>query len=80
VEWKKTTERNEPFDLKVYNRAAASIYGIDRFNEQQWQQLEAVVAAVELTATPVIPAPAQRATSSGSWFGQQSGSWFGGVR
>ncbi len=45
VEYVKRAERNEPIDLKVYNRGMASVMGIDRFNEQQWQTLEAMVAA-----------------------------------
>lgn len=36
----KEYERNEILDLHVYNRAMASIIGIDRLNESGWQRLE----------------------------------------
>lgn len=36
-EWKKTHERNEALDLAVYNRAAASDVGLDRWTPEQWQ-------------------------------------------
>ncbi len=37
--WEKDpTRRNEALDCRVYARAAASIYGLDRFNEHHWQQ------------------------------------------
>ncbi len=39
--WEKDpTRRNEALDCRVYARAAASIYGLDRFNERHWQQFE----------------------------------------
>lgn len=38
--WEKIRERNEPLDLHVYNRAAASAVGLDRFNDQMWNKLE----------------------------------------
>jgi phage terminase large subunit GpA-like protein len=41
---KKPNVRNEPLDLKVMNRAAASIYGIDRFKEKTWQKFEEAFA------------------------------------
>lgn len=39
-EWEKTRDRNEALDCHVYNRAAASMVGIDRFGEQEWSLLE----------------------------------------
>ena len=38
-EWIKTRERNEALDCRVYARAAASLYGIDRWNESHWDIL-----------------------------------------
>ena len=38
--WVKTYERNEPLDVRNYNRAAAAMFGIDRFKEQDWLNLE----------------------------------------
>lgn len=47
VEWIKHRERNEILDLHVYNRAAASILGIDRLNESGWQKLESDIMIVK---------------------------------
>lgn len=38
--WVKKRERNESLDLHVYNRALASIVGIDRMKEDQFNKLE----------------------------------------
>lgn len=35
-EWVKKFERNEPLDIRNYARAAATIYGIDRFTDKDW--------------------------------------------
>ncbi|MGI8961146.1 MAG: terminase gpA endonuclease subunit [Bryobacteraceae bacterium] len=39
-EWQKARERNEALDTRVYARAAASQFGMDRFQEQHWTELE----------------------------------------
>lgn len=36
-EWKKTRERNEALDCRVYARAAISILGADRWNSKEWE-------------------------------------------
>lgn len=42
--WEKDpTRNNEALDCRVYARAAASIYGLDRFSERHWLQLEEVL-------------------------------------
>jgi phage terminase large subunit GpA-like protein len=51
-EWVKTRERNEALDGRVYARAAASLLGIDRWQEADWAR-----AARELT----LYQPAKRA-------------------
>lgn len=38
--WEKKYERNEALDCRVYARAAAFVFGIDRFTPDQWEQLE----------------------------------------
>jgi phage terminase large subunit GpA-like protein len=38
-EWVKKFDRNEPLDCRVYARAAASIFGMDRFKESTWNDL-----------------------------------------
>lgn len=47
IEWVKIRERNEILDLHVYNRAAASIVGIDRLTDKGWEKLEAKINVVE---------------------------------
>jgi len=55
---KEPNQNNEVLDCRVYARAAASIYGLDRFNELQWKRLETALNATaraktaELTFTP----------------------------
>jgi len=39
-EWVKSRERNEALDVRVYNRAVASLVGIDRFKENDWLRFE----------------------------------------
>ncbi len=39
-EWHKMRERNEALDCRVYARAAAAAYGIDRFSDAVWERLE----------------------------------------
>jgi len=39
-EWVKNYDRNERLDCRVYARAAASLFGIDRFKDTKWNQLE----------------------------------------
>lgn len=46
--WKKKRERNEILDLHVYNRALASIIGIDRMNEDQFKKLESNIGVASI--------------------------------
>lgn len=42
--WEKDpTRRNEALDCRVYARAGAAIYGLDRISEKGWQELEAII-------------------------------------
>jgi phage terminase large subunit GpA-like protein len=56
AEWVKMRERNEALDTRIYSRAAAAQYGIDRFNERHWkaleEQLQAAGEAARETAQP----------------------------
>lgn len=46
--WEKIRDRNEALDLAVYNRAMASLVGIDRFNAADWQRMEQkIIPAIE---------------------------------
>jgi len=50
-EWVKTRERNEALDTRIYARAAAAHYGLDRFAERHWKALESMVRT-ERSAEP----------------------------
>jgi len=39
-QWQKMRERNEALDCAVYARAAAALFGLDRFGERHWRELE----------------------------------------
>ena len=39
-EKQKMPERNEALDVRIYNRAVASIIGLDRFKERDWAKYE----------------------------------------
>jgi phage terminase large subunit GpA-like protein len=39
-QWEKIRDRNEALDARVYSRAAAYVYGLDRFSEDDWRTLE----------------------------------------
>ncbi len=40
-EWEKIRDRNEALDCRVLARAAAAVFGIDRFSPAQWEDLDA---------------------------------------
>lgn len=42
-QWEKVYDRNEPLDCRVYGRAMAYLAGIDRWDDDQWSELEAAV-------------------------------------
>lgn len=44
VYWEKVRERNEALDRRVYARAAASYFGIDRFKKPRWEQMKNEIA------------------------------------
>jgi phage terminase large subunit GpA-like protein len=62
--------RNEALDCRVYARTAASIYGIDRFTEKHWRELEALLPApavqAEAAAAP-HPRRVRRVTVRSKW-------------
>jgi phage terminase large subunit GpA-like protein len=60
--WEKDPARNnEALDCRVYARAAASIYGLDRFKEIHWKRLE---QALGVNAMPSDREQPSRKTSS----------------
>ena len=69
--WEKEPgRRNEALDCRVYARAAASIFGIDRFQERHWRQLEAPLRMMddneEQDETPMTTAAASGRRTSPS--------------
>lgn len=71
VTWEKINERNEPLDLKVYNRGAAAICGIGNLKEHHWLRFENALGvtsspkpageAKPIPVTPRLPPPANPA-------------------
>ena len=61
--WEKDpTRRNEALDCRVYARAAASIYGLDRFNEYHWQQFQQALGKPVPTINTAAPNHTNTAT------------------
>jgi phage terminase large subunit GpA-like protein len=64
--WEKEPgRRNEALDCRVYARAAASTYGLDRFEARRWQRMEEVLAVPleeeqEMLAARLTPRPPAR--------------------
>lgn len=56
LNWVRVYERNEALDEAVYARAAAWYEGIDRFSEEKWAELEAVLG---------LDAPASKSEGAG---------------
>lgn len=56
IEWT-PFRANHALDCAVYNRAAAAIFGADRFGEPQWQLLE---ARVKPPVRDAVPSPVQQ--------------------
>jgi len=59
VAWEKQG-RNEPLDCRVYARAMASLFGIDRFTERHWKAFEEHLGVIQEPDKPqavLAPAP-----------------------
>jgi phage terminase large subunit GpA-like protein len=71
--WEKDPARhNEALDCRVYARAAASIYGLDRFTERHFQQMEEVLGKRMVTvAQPMLPATMPATPKSAAIFEQR---------
>jgi phage terminase large subunit GpA-like protein len=72
--WEKEPgRRNEALDCRAYARAAAAIFGLDRFEERHWQRMEEALAPTAerhdheaaLPGKPVVRPPARRVIHSG---------------
>jgi phage terminase large subunit GpA-like protein len=84
-EWQKTRERNEALDCRVYARAAAAVFGMDRFSEVTWRSLEdqleqASQKPIEQARPPAPQAAPHRRLvgrfGGGDWFGDRGKDWF----
>lgn len=64
LEWVKVRERNEALDTRVYARAAAAQYGIDRFGERHWKALEAQIRSSADTIREMQQVPAGAPSSA----------------
>jgi phage terminase large subunit GpA-like protein len=72
--WEKEPgRRNEALDCRVYARAAAAIYGLDRFEERHWRRMEEALARTvdrneheaPSDRMPVVRPPARQVIHSG---------------
>ena len=77
-EWQKTRDRNEALDCRVYARAAAAVYGIDRFQEEHWKALDEMLASLPRPGAPVVPKPPHaREVSRPPWIDKErTRNWF----
>lgn len=56
-EWEKIRDRNEALDVRVYNRAAATSLGIDRWPEGEWERRRQAVTPEPVEAQDQEPEP-----------------------
>ena len=57
MEWQKMRERNEALDCRVYARAAAWLFGAERWDESTWRSLEVQVGIGPDEEAPVETDP-----------------------
>jgi phage terminase large subunit GpA-like protein len=69
---KESGRRNGALDCRVYARAAAAIFGLDRFGERHWRRMEEAIARVverddvpPTSARPSSRPPVRRVIQSG---------------
>lgn len=63
--WRKTFERNEPLDLRVYARAAAAVLGIDRWTPEDWKTVRDGWDLTSRGAAPSGPEESSRIRPAG---------------
>ena len=78
-EWVNTRERNEALDTRIYARAAAAQFGLDRMNPGHWAALEKQLAppATEPPPDPLpgpIP-PFAPIAARRNWLGERKSNW-----
>jgi phage terminase large subunit GpA-like protein len=78
LEWQQLRERNEALDCRVYARAAAWRMGVDRWNEEAWENMEGKRDRPQPRPVPQQTEPAVIAAStqpSGGFINRNPGSW-----
>ncbi len=86
TEWVKVRARNEALDTRIYARAAASHFGMDRFNDSRWKQFEEQLgsaAVISQKKAPVLPntepppqVPGAMIPRGSGWLGNRGKDWF----
>lgn len=61
TQWVKMRERNEGLDTAIYARAAANVFGLDRFGDAQWRALEAAHKPKAEESKEIEPPPEEPA-------------------
>lgn len=62
--WVNNGERNEALDTHIYARAAANFYGLDRFKDHNWAELEAIYGRKEYKTAVNQPQSDQKQENS----------------
>ena len=75
TEWEKNRERNEALDCRVYARAAAAVYGVDRFEDRHWQELEYFLQAQAKPKKIKAAPPIEMAESQSAETAQKPRRW-----
>ena len=76
LEWQQLRARNEALDCRIYARAAAWDFGLDRFQEKHWQMMEQALKPVESQPAKPAPRPVRDERRDGdSWAGDTSNWW-----
>lgn len=70
--WERHYRKNEPLDTWIYARTAASMFGLDRFKEQDWAALEGIL---EQAAEPKLMPGANPKSSNNSQPQSNPGLW-----
>lgn len=80
TEWEKTRERNEVLDCRVYARAAAAVYGLDRFTDKHWQIIGDHLKSKQIKPAKRAgtPQPAVQPTALGAGWIKRRGNWLRG--
>ncbi len=68
--WKKTRDRNEALDCRVYARAMATLIGIDRWDDARWKREQAAMGRVAPKRRKRTPKKGYLQGGESTWPGQ----------